>query len=254
MENSDQISHVICFRDWMDLQERDLSELLHSLTLTNGNVDDDDDNVVLRDLINKTINHFEDYVHRRAGDAPADVSPYFCSAWCSSLEGSMLWAGGCRPSMFIRLIYALFSTGDVLQFCLADAGDQNAIGDDELLSADQLVLINSLQLTTIQEEDRISRELASLQEEVADQPIVFIARDLLRHRDAGDEADAALEVIDVALTKILLQADNLRLNTLKELLGMLTPIQGVRFLAMAKKLHLCFHQWGQRKDHLHGRN
>ncbi|KAK8580598.1 hypothetical protein V6N13_143677 [Hibiscus sabdariffa] len=49
-----------------------------------------------------------------------------------------------------------------------------------------------------------------------------------------------------------IEADKLRLSTLKELLGILNPLQGVDFLATSKKLHLCMHEWGKTRDARHG--
>ncbi|KAF9621311.1 hypothetical protein IFM89_019397 [Coptis chinensis] len=57
----------------------------------------------------------------------------------------------------------------------------------------------------------------------------------------------ALEEHALALSRVLEDADMLRLNTVKELINILTPLQAVDFLAAAKKLYLSMHEWGQRK-------
>ncbi|KAH0760396.1 hypothetical protein KY290_016469 [Solanum tuberosum] len=53
------------------------------------------------------VNNFREYANYRSQLARVDVLPFFAPIWCTLLENSVLWIGGCRPSSFIRLIYAL---------------------------------------------------------------------------------------------------------------------------------------------------
>ncbi|KAL0398456.1 UNVERIFIED_CONTAM: protein DELAY OF GERMINATION 1 [Sesamum radiatum] len=250
MEDSDEGSGLSCFREWMTLQEQDLSELLQSLRLNNA--DGHDHTAELSQLVEKNIRHFQEYVGRRVSLAREDVCPYFSPTWCTSLEGSMLWAGGCRPSIFIRLVYAL--SGKEISSRLEEYLRGNRTGGLGELSSSQINSINSLQLKTIREEEKLSSKLASMQEEMADQPIAIIAKELAAHSEASTEADEALNTLAVSMTSMLEEADNLRLNTLKELTSILTPVQAVDLIATAKKLHLCIHAWGRRRDQEHGRH
>lgn len=50
------------------------------------------------------------------------------------------------------------------------------------------------------------------------------------------------------LEKVLQRADELRLRTLKEVLGILTPMQAVHFLIAAAELHQRIHDWGKQRD------
>ncbi|KAK4440062.1 protein DOG1-like 1 [Sesamum alatum] len=239
-----------CFDQWMSLQEQDLSELLQSLNLNDA--DGDDHTADMCELVDKNIRHFQEYVSQRASLARKDSSLFFSPTWCTSLEGSMLWAGGCRPSIYVRLIYVL--SGKEVASHLEEYlhGGRNAgLGG---LSASQINSINNLQLKTIKQEDKLSTDLASIQEEMADQPIAIIAKELTTCNDASTEVDEALDALATSLTSLLGEADNLRLNTLKELTSILTPVQSVDFIAMAKKLHLCVHAWGRRRDREHGRH
>ncbi|XP_041023976.1 protein DELAY OF GERMINATION 1 [Juglans microcarpa x Juglans regia] len=95
--------------------------------------------------------------------------------------------------------------------------------------------------------------MASLQEDVADHSIVGIAKGLSQVGEMNGEVDRALDKHEQAMVGVLEEADRLRLSTLKELIGILTPRQAVDFLAVSKKLHLCVHQWGKRRDLRHGR-
>ncbi|KAL0363476.1 UNVERIFIED_CONTAM: protein DELAY OF GERMINATION 1 [Sesamum calycinum] len=250
MEDGDEGSRLSCFREWMSLQEQDLSELLQSLRL--NDVDGDDHTAELSQLVEKNIRHFQEYVGRRVNLAREDVCPYFSPTWCTSLEGSMLWAGGCRPSIFIRLVYAL--SGKEISSRLDEYLLGNRTGGLGELSLSQINSINSLQLKTIREEEKLSSKLASTQEEMADQPIAIIAKELGAHSEASTEADEALNTLAVSMTSMLEEADNLRLNTLKELTSILTPVQAVDLIATGKKLHLCINAWGRRRDQEHGRH
>ncbi|KAH0760404.1 hypothetical protein KY290_016477 [Solanum tuberosum] len=50
------------------------------------------------------------------------------------------------------------------------------------------------------------------------------------------------------MSNLLEEVDELRMKTLKEILGILTPIQGVEYLAAAKRIRLCLKQWGKKRE------
>ncbi|MCL7050675.1 hypothetical protein MKW94_011444 [Papaver nudicaule] len=97
--------------------------------------------------------------------------------------------------------------------------------------------------------------MASLQEKVADCPLTRLANN---SHDSDTEShignvEQALDAYSKDLASVLVESDKLRMNTLKELIGIFTPLQAVEYLIAGKKLHLCMHQWGQQRDHRHGR-
>lgn len=248
-----------CFREWMNLQEQDLSDLLRVQSLhseesrrgdeqgesdADGATPDDEE---LNDVISNIIQHFRDYIQERSRLARQNVSPYFAPRWCTQLECSVLWIAGCRPTIFIRLLYALI--GDEIESGVEEflQGTRTTIGNLGDVSPTQMNLINTLHCKTIREEDKLSAKLASLQEDMADNPISAIAR---RLRLGGYIQPLEREVVENALGQlarsmmnVMKEADVLRLSTLKELLSILTPIQGVNFLVASKTLHLCIHDW-----------
>ena len=81
----------------------------------------------------------------------------------------------------------------------------------------------------------------------------MIAKGLFHVGEINKEVDKALDQHEKAMVGVLEEADRLRLSILKELIGILTPVQAVEFLAAGKKLHLCVHEWGKRRDLSHGR-
>ncbi|KZV52299.1 hypothetical protein F511_35035 [Dorcoceras hygrometricum] len=251
MESSDKgYSDLSFFRDWMKIQEEDLLELHQALEL---NADGGDHTVELKRLAEKNIAHFQEYATTRRRLARDDVSSFFSPSWCSSFEGSMLWVGGCRPSIFIRLVYAL--SGKEFESNLREYLQGRRIGGGlGDLSANQIRLINGLHLKTVGLEDKLSSKLASLQEDMADEPIASIAQESRGHGPPSRAVNEALSTHDDSMVNLMEEADNLRLCTMKELISILTPFQAVAFLAGGKKLHLCLHEWGVLRDHEHGRH
>ncbi|XP_031281905.1 protein DELAY OF GERMINATION 1-like [Pistacia vera] len=142
-----------------------------------------------------------------------DPSSFFAPSWCTSLDYSSMWISGCRPSSFIQLLYALGSK----------------------LSSNKLTMVNNLHLDTIKKEDKITTKLASLQEDMADQPISLIAKNLSEVGKPSEEVDRALDEHESAMANMIQEVDKLRVNTLKEFINILTPKQAVDFLASSKK-------------------
>ncbi|XP_073059956.1 protein DELAY OF GERMINATION 1-like [Primulina eburnea] len=247
MATSDQNKEACFYQAWMTLQEQELSELNQVIA---QNTNECATNAELSQLIEKIMDNFQDYNHKRSLMARADVSPYFAPTWCTSLERSLLWIGGCRPSSYIRLIYAL--CGLEIESQLAEFLRGARIGNLGELSARQISMVDKLQGNTIGEERKLSSRLASLQEDVLDQPLAAIA--VKSGCQCNIKVDEALDKHGSAMAGILEEADHLRLNTMREVVRILTPRQGVDFLAAGKKLRLCMQDWGKKRDLDHGRN
>ncbi|XP_021895752.1 protein DELAY OF GERMINATION 1-like [Carica papaya] len=260
MENSSNTDHhhsQCCFNDWMALQERELTELLHTITLQETTADVDFTESCTQ-LSQKIIQRFQDYADKRLELCRKDTSPFFAPSWNSSLENSLLWIAGCRPSSYFRLLYALcgFNLEAHVLDALHGASTSRAASFDSLrkLSGEQLAMVDDLRTKTIREEDKLSKRLASSQEDTADQPFSLIAIELGSVDEESERVNKELDEQEMVMTNILEDADKLRLNTLKGLLDILKPQQAVDFLAAGKKLHLCMHEWGKRRDVKHGRS
>ncbi|CAM9000764.1 hypothetical protein QQ045_000868 [Rhodiola kirilowii] len=245
-------SHT-CFQQWINLQQSDLDELVQSLNPQSGDERTGENDSKYSELSAKTVSHFEDYMESRTKLAREDISHFFAPSWCTTLENSLLWIAGCRPSMFIRLIYAL--CGCEIERSISQYLQSTSSGLLFDLSAQQLSSINTLHLKTVKEEEKLTSLLASLQEDIADQPLAAIAREASQIGETSDDVEKALDDHEHAMADILEEADKMRLKTLKELLNnILTPKQGVEFLAASKKLHLSLHEWGKKRDQRHGRS
>ncbi|KAB2006707.1 hypothetical protein ES319_D11G365900v1 [Gossypium barbadense] len=62
------------------------------------------------------------------------------------------------------------------------------------------------------------------------------------------EVELAMELKKEGLKEMLRRADDLRLKTLKALIDIMTPSQGVHYLIAAAELHLRIHEWGKVRD------
>ncbi|MBA0673099.1 hypothetical protein Goklo_029178 [Gossypium klotzschianum] len=211
---------------------------------TDGNLTDN----TCDQLVKRPLDSFLEYIEKRV---QLDISGLFSPSWNTALENSLLWITGCRPSPYIRLTYAL--CGSQVEYQLSEIIQGLARGNLGQILATQLRMINNLHIKTIEEEEKLSSQLAGLQENIADQPIAMVAKRMSRVGESSENVDHALDELESSMANILQEADKLRLSTLKELLAILTPLQGVDFLVASKKLHLCMHKWGKTRDNRHGR-
>ncbi|KAG8365545.1 hypothetical protein BUALT_Bualt18G0116200 [Buddleja alternifolia] len=248
METSDSRKEACVYHEWMNLQKHELSELNQAIALnSNGPTNDAE----MSQLLEKIMKNFQDYAQKRSAMARADVSPYFTPPWCTSLQRSALCIGGCRPTSYVRLIYAL--CGLEIESQLAEFFLGATTGNLGELSGRQITMLDGLQSKTIRDERNLSTWMASLQEDLLDHPLAGI---VVKSDGCGSNGDveAALDKHGEALTEILREADQVRQNTLKELISILTLPQAMEFLSAGKKLSLCMQDWGRKRDHDHGSN
>ncbi|EYU45430.1 hypothetical protein ABFS82_09G050200 [Erythranthe guttata] len=226
----EHVSFHMFFDSWIVEQNHQLQELVSaasaSASASEASV-----------LIPLVVQHYEHYYKTKSMWAKKDILSMFRPSWRSSLEKAYMWVGGWRPTMTFHLLYSKCG----LQF--QDTGN---------LSHSQMERVDKLHKTTLWKEKMITEKLAKLQETMADSSMVELT-DHSRH--GGDQVvhhqglvDAALAPKEKGLVGILQMADELRLNTLKDLILILSPIQGVYFLIAAAELHLRMHDWGKKRD------
>ncbi|KAK4387141.1 protein DOG1-like 3 [Sesamum angolense] len=227
--------------EWIAQQHQDLKELLDELS-TNS----ESDNEKLKLLSDKSFKRFEEYHERRALLAKQDAPLLLSPAWCAPFENAFFWIGGSRPSLYVRIIY-LVCGSEVDGSQLAELFQNKRKGSLLEISAQQIDMIDTLHCKTIREEQKMSARMESLQEEIADEPLAVM------DQQVGDSSlqdlDRTMDTHYLSLASILTDADQLRLSTLKELIGLLTPLQAVELLFAIKKLYLSMHEWGKRDDH-----
>ncbi|KAG8375776.1 hypothetical protein BUALT_Bualt10G0135500 [Buddleja alternifolia] len=258
MATSDKNQEHCLYADWMNLQAEELSDLIrHSLNLNSNDAENTSNNdAEVKAVLKKIMQNFHDYSDRRRRLARRDVSAYFCPSWCTTLENSMFWLAGCRPSSYFSLIYALCGSeidSKLSQFLQAEDGDTMGSGFPHL-SASQLSAIDKLQRRTIADEEKLSTQLAMLQQDMADMPLALIARKAGPTYEFDSDVKDAIHRIEIDMFSIMEAAEDLRLNTVKEIIEILAPVQSLEYILAAKKLRLCFKSWAIERDREHGRN
>ncbi|OAY83002.1 hypothetical protein ACMD2_12859 [Ananas comosus] len=262
--------YISSYEQWIRSQESDLRDLTTAAAEATSDVE-------LQGRVDRSLRLYEEYAARRRALAAADGPTFFCPPWCSAFENAVLWMGGCRPTLAIRLLYSL--SGLDLEARLDDflRGLVHAPrGGLMALSARQINLVNELHCRTLREEDRLSARLATLHEDVADAPLLpLVIKDVRTSASApgspsaggggnaaaaaaadggrgwsGEEAAAAaMESYAGRLAGLVEEGDRLRVATVRALTTeILRPQQAVELLVAAKQLHLTVHDWGRRRD------
>ncbi|KAG7542331.1 Transcription factor TGA like domain [Arabidopsis thaliana x Arabidopsis arenosa] len=233
-----------CYKEWMGLQTKHIDDLKEAL-MCQQNKDHK-----LEDLVGKIVNDFKTYAGKRSELSHRCCANYFAPSWNSPIENSMLWMGGCRPSSFIRLIYALCGSQAETQLSqylhkIDENFDVNHGGSMSDLTATQLGKINELHMKVIKKEDKITKTSANFQEDVADMPIADVV-----HGDAA--VDDALDKHEEGMAVLLAEADKLRFETLRKIVEVVTPVQAAEFLLAGKRLQLSLHERGRVRAHVCG--
>lgn len=236
----DMARYESCYRHWIAGQEAGLAELeAASANAAAGRATDAE----LRTVVERCMLGYQDYATRRRALSREDGVAFFAPPWCTAFENSVLWLGGCRPSLTVRLLYNLSGEGLEAQVEELLGGLSNGViptGALGITSA-QLVLINDLHSRTVHQENALSDRLATLQEDIADRPLLPIVRQR--------ELAAAARLGAAALSRLLVEADELRMATARALATeILTPRQAVEMLAAGKHLHLSVRDWSRRRE------
>ncbi|KAG0539485.1 hypothetical protein BDA96_03G326900 [Sorghum bicolor] len=274
----DMAHYESCYRHWIAGQEAGLAELeAASANAAAGRATDAE----LRAVVERCMLGYQDYATRRRALSREDGAAFFAPPWCTAFENSLLWLGGCRPSLTVRLLYNISGEGleaqveEMLGGLTHGVIPTGALG----ITSAQLLLINDLHSRTVHQENALTDRLATLQEDIADRPLLPIVRQrgelaaaaarqggavrgscggAVRRLGVGaagpgggaDAAvDAALDSYEAALARLLVEADELRMATSRTLATeILTPRQAVEMLAAGKHLHLAVREWSRRRE------
>ncbi|WZZ24863.1 hypothetical protein YC2023_008264 [Brassica napus] len=83
--------------------------------------------------------------------------------------------------------------------------------------------------------------------DVADMPMVIkvFSKDLV---EAGEAVEEALDKNEEGMTVLMAEADKLRLDTIRTIVEVLTPVQVAALLLSLKRLHVSLHEWGRGRE------
>ncbi|XP_022156808.1 protein DOG1-like 4 [Momordica charantia] len=236
------------FEIWLCEQNRYLKDLI---SVVENQMQQDVDT-----LIDDVVRHYENYYKVKSCWVEKDVLHMLRPSWRSSLEDAFLWLGGWRPSMAFHLLYS--KSGMQLEAQLSEVLRGLPTNDLADISSDQLIQIDELKRHTIKEEKETTEKMAKHQETIADRSMVEMSHMATKSIMEGESRESPmegrlkmeLERKEDGLPEVLHMADELRLKTLKGILGILTKPQTVHFLMAAAELHLRIHDWGIQRDYL----
>ncbi|XP_076918381.1 protein DOG1-like 3 [Bidens hawaiensis] len=192
----------------------------------------DDHRQQLTQLVNKVMFHFAEYYRVKSLAANQDVLSVFCARWSSTLERSLYWIAGWRPTTAFHLIYTESSI--LFESRMVDILHGLRTGDLGDLSPVQFTRVSELQCETVQQENAITDQLSEWQQDEACEILGGTCVDLDKKMGR--------------LVKIVEKADELRLRTLKVVVELLTPQQAAEFLIAATELHFGIRRWGRNHD------
>lgn len=253
----DHSSQVRACEEWFNTQKEEIVEFRKtSEQYAEGKINESE----LNKLIEKTMSRFRDFAEKRSRLAQSDVTPFLAPPWCSSLENSAAWVGGCRPSSFFSLVYGLCGRDIEKQLAQYLQGDRFDFGH---LSAEQLEKVDALQRRIVRYENSYSVRLAELQNDMLDQPLAASVEtavsavpnsgDADSCESSGMDANKIIEKHGRNMASLVEDADKLRLKAVEEIVDILTPAQAMVFLASGKKAWVCMHELGRHGDREHGR-
>ncbi|TMW95395.1 hypothetical protein EJD97_008948 [Solanum chilense] len=204
-----------------------LGELVQQMTKLPKSCTTNQDEENTKLLIQKVISHINEYYRVKSLAAKNDILYIFSAPWSNSLERSLYWIAGWRPTTAFHIIYS--ECGIHLESHITNILNGFHNGDLADLSPNQLTRFSELQCETIQQENNITEQLSDWQDS---------ANDIIENIDKKMET----------LVGILERADEVRLNTLHNLVHLLTPQQLIEFLIAATQLLFGIRSWGINYD------
>ncbi|CAN1810373.1 Protein DOG1-like 4 [Linum perenne] len=109
----------------------------------------------------------------------------------------------------------------------------------------QSASIEELRLRIHVEEEKVERAMERQHVALADKKFVQLAHLATCHCASGDNVAVALNEVADGLEKIMKMADCVRLRALKGILEILSPLQGVVFLAASSMLLVRLREFGR---------
>ncbi|KAL1196885.1 Transcription factor TGA10 [Cardamine amara subsp. amara] len=198
---------------WLEEQQRLLTELR---VATQEHLPENE----LRMFVDTCLTHYDHLINLKAMVAKTDVFHLISGAWKTPAERCFLWMGGFRPSEIIKVI----------------------VNQIEPLTEQQIVGICGLQQSTQEAEEALSQGLEALNQSLSDS----IVSDSISPASAPlpPHLSNFMSHMSLALNKLsalegfVLQADNLRHQTVHRLNQLLTTRQEARcLLAVAEYFH-----------------
>ncbi|KAJ8532313.1 hypothetical protein K7X08_012236 [Anisodus acutangulus] len=218
------------YQTWFD----QLKEMVHQLNQAPKPATSDQHRELHQLLLQNVVSHYYEYYRVKSLAAKNDILSIFAAPWFTSLERSLHWIAGWRPTTAFHLIYTESSI--LFESHITDILRGLRYGDLGDLSPDQLRRVSELQCEAVREENAISDELSGWQDDASE--IIGLMGDI----------NAKME----RLVEILEKADKLRMKTIENLVELLTPQQAVEFFISSAHLQFGIRRWGINHDRQRG--
>ncbi|CAM6091404.1 unnamed protein product [Calypogeia fissa] len=235
------------YKEWLE-QEKALLDPLRKL------VESEKSTAEIANLVDACYTHYSKYVDAKIQAAREDVAYVAAGMWRTPLEAGFLWMGGWRPTTAIVLAYSLM--GIQIENELRKLLDGIEVPSMAALSAKQLGKLNHMQKKTRDGEDDISSRLAVLQMLVADQQMARATTAEPPPSETNDlsEVREAMEPKLVQLRDLLIESEELRLRTLREMMQILTPLQAAQYTVAAFEMAMAVRKLGDQEREMYGRD
>ncbi|KAG8044509.1 hypothetical protein GUJ93_ZPchr0005g14564 [Zizania palustris] len=189
---------------WLDDHSKLINELRAAVHSHAGDND-------LQSIVGSIMVHHEEVLRLKGLAAKADALHVLSAAWMTPVERCFLWLGGFRPSELLKLLASQL----------------------EPLTEQQLASIRNQQQSFQQAEETLSQGMEALQQSLSE----AIASQLGREGSSpapGNSTDHTASVLEKlgAMESFLRQADDLRLQSVEQMQGVLTTRQSARALLL----------------------
>ncbi|OIT00192.1 PREDICTED: protein DOG1-like 4 [Nicotiana attenuata] len=222
------------FQSFYETWFEQLKGMVHQLNQAPKPATNDQNHELHQQLVQKVMSHYSEYYRVKSLAAKNDILSVFYAPWCTSLERSLHWIAGWRPTTAFHLIYTESSV--LFESHIIDILRGLRYGDLGDLSPDQLRRVSELQCQAVLEENAIAHELSEWQDGASE--VIGLMGDI----------DAKME----GLVSVLERADKLRMKTIENLVQLLSPQQAVEFLIAAAHLQFGIRRWGINHDRQRG--
>lgn len=188
---------------WLEEHNRQTNELRAAINSHAGDIE-------LRTIVDNFMTQFEDIYRLKGVAAKADVFHILSGMWKTPAERCFMWIGGFRSSELLKLL----------------------VSHLEPLTEQQLMGIYNLQQSSQQAEDALSQGMDALQQSLSE----TLANGSPNPSGASGNVANYMGQMAMAMGKLgtlegfLRQADNLRQQTLQQMLRILTTRQSARAL------------------------
>ncbi|MED6171219.1 TGACG-sequence-specific DNA-binding protein TGA-2.1, variant 2 [Stylosanthes scabra] len=203
MSGNGAMAFDVEYARWLEEHNRQTSELRAAINSHAGDIE-------LRTIVDNFMTQFDDIFRLKGIAAKADVFHILSGMWKTPAERCFMWIGGFRSSELLKLL----------------------VNQLEPLTEQQLMGIYNLQQSSQQAEDALSQGMDALQQSLAE----TLANGAPNPSGSSGNVANYMGQMAMAMGKLgtlegfLRQADNLRQQTLQQMLRILTTRQSARAL------------------------